>query len=44
MVQCLVEHKADVNAMDKVITALSDGLFDSLIVFMFCDAAPMTSG
>ena len=31
VVKHLVEHKADVNANDCVITALSDGLFASFI-------------
>ena len=35
----LLEHKADVNAEDDVITALPDGLFDSLRALKFCDAA-----
>ena len=39
VVKHLVEHKADVNDMEDVITALSDGLFASLIVLMMCDAA-----
>ena len=32
VVKHLVEHKADVNAKSDVITALTDGSFDSLIV------------
>ena len=39
VVKHLVEHKADVNANNYVITALIDGLFDSLIVLTMCDAA-----
>ena len=40
VVKYVLAHKADVNAKDNnVITALSDGLFASLIVLMMCDAA-----
>ena len=39
VVKYLVEHKADVNAKAKVITALTDGLFDSLVICTFCCAA-----
>ena len=45
VVEYLVEHKADVNAKtNDVITALPDGLFDSLIVLTFCDAAVVSAG
>ena len=40
----LVEHKADVNAKNEVFTALTDGLFHSLIVLTFCDAAVVSAG
>ena len=43
VVKYLVEHKADMNAKDIVITALTDGLFASLIVLMFCDAAVVSA-
>ena len=43
MVKHLVEHKADVNVKKNVITALSDGLFDSVIVLMMCDAAVVSA-
>ena len=44
VVKHLVEHEADVNAKDKVINALTDGLFDSLIDLTFCDAAVVSAG
>ena len=44
VVKHLLAHKADVNAKDNVITALIEGLFDSLIVLMFCDAAVVSAG
>ena len=44
VVKYLVEHNADVNAKNDVITALIDGLFDSLIVLMLCDAAVVSAG
>ena len=40
VVKHLMEHKADVN---KVITALFDGLFARLIVLMLCDAAVVSA-
>ena len=39
VVMHLMEHRADVNAKDKVVTALPDGSFDCSIVRTFCDAA-----
>ena len=44
VVKHVVEHKADVNAKDNVSTALIDGLFASLIVLMFNDAAVVCEG
>ena len=44
MVKYLVEHKADVNAKNEVITASPDRLCDSLIFLTFCDAAVVSAG
>ena len=44
VVKHLLEYKADVNAKAKVIIALADGLFDSLIFLTFCDAAVVSAG
>ena len=43
VVKYLVEHKADVNAKAKVMTALPVGLFDYSIVLRFYDAAVLTA-
>ena len=43
VVNYLVEHKADVNTKDDVINALTDGLFDNLIVLWFCDAVVVSA-
>ena len=44
VVKHLVEHKADVNAKNEVITTLTDCLFDGLIVLTFSDAAVVSAG
>ena len=44
VVKHLLEHKAEVNAKNEVITTLTDCLFDGLIGLTFCDAAVVSAG
>ena len=43
VVKHLVENKADIDDKNEVITALTDGLFDSSIDLTFCDAAVVSA-
>ena len=43
VVKYLIEHKANVNAKNRVITALTVGLFDSWIDLLLCDAAMVSA-